>query len=584
MLSSCIKETEDYPSFKKEVRFTLQVQEEGVQHFTRSTNEQRVQDVNIFFYDPDEVLPARHFYGESRLMDCSVLPGRYEVYVVANVQRNMGAMRREKLLSYRIPAAASYTTLPMSGHATVTLEDRTSSVVLAVKRNVAKIVCNISIGQNAPELRLLSVQIMNAASSTVLFADGQAASYLSSVTPSTFAAHENRTATRTFYLMENCQGEVDGITSQQQKCKDYAPQGATFVRIKAQRDGKLVAYDVYLGENNTTNFDVRRNTVQTLHIAIMGENEVDTRIHAFEVMIIDDFPDADFSNYPDEYCINDPGKQLTIEVWNPEKAGELTATVRVLTGDSGAFLFNGQSVASPISIPLDDPAGVYVFDVAYTPGTVYTPTNHQLVYEVSVKNEDGYNYTETFTRNFYNLLTVYTYWPGKDRTAGRIGDVTCVKSIKTWNTPQYYSRYLSLSGALTLPVIPNDGFAFKGFYANKELTQKVSNANPYQHPITAYRETLYTDFVKEWVYIYTKLDEVLLVCDVPYRIDETKQAFIVSPESHCSLSGKLSDNRTVIAWWNDYENNTMRRKISSNSTYSFTATANCTLVPEFQSK
>ena len=37
----------------------------------------------------------------------------------------------------------------------------------------------------------------------------------------------------------------------------YKRQGATFLRIKAQREGKLLTYDVYLGENNTTNFDVQ---------------------------------------------------------------------------------------------------------------------------------------------------------------------------------------------------------------------------------------------------------------------------------------------------------------------------------------
>ena len=133
-----------------------------------------------------------------------------------------------------------------------------------------------------------------------------------------------------------------------------------------------------------------------------------------------------------------------------------------------------------------------------------------------------------------------------------------------------------------MPVVANDGFAFKGWYADSGLTRKVSDANPYQHPMTSYYDTLYTEFVKEWVYIYTKLDEVLLVSNTGFRIDRDKQAFIVAPGSRCSISGKLFDDRTVVAWWDEYEDKYYRRKVSSSDTYAFTATANRTLVPEYR--
>ena len=160
-----------------------------------------------------------------------------------------------------------------------------------------------------------------------------------------------------------------------------------------------------------------------------------------------------------------------------------------------------------------------------------------MIYEVTVSNTDGYSYTKTFTRDFYNMLTVYTYWSGRDNTAGRLEDVTAVGEIKTWTGPAFYTRLLSLEDGPTMPVVANDGFAFKGWYADSGLTRKVSDANPYQHPMTSYYDTLYTEFVKEWVYIYTKLDEVLLVSDTGFRIDRAKQAFIVAPGSRCSISG-----------------------------------------------
>ena len=580
MMSSCNKdEMEDRPSLQDEVRFSLQIQEEGVQYVTRATDERSVRDVNLFLFDPCGVLPDRHFYVENGTVECSVLPGSYEAYAVANVHRDMGAMTQEQLHAVQLPSVTRYTMLPMSGHTTLTVEDRMSAPVITVRRTVAKIVCNISIDPAVVyALKLQSVQIMNAAATTKLFEAEQAADKFVTMASTEIGVSEGRKATRTFYLLENCQGDVPSITTQQQKCAENAPQGATYVRIKAQKDGLQMTYDVYLGENNTSNFDVRRNSVQTLDIRIKGDNEVDARIHSFEVKISDDLPDADFGRKADR-CIYDTGKRLSISVTNREKAGNLTAKIRLVQGQVGAFSANRQMVASAVTVSLDDPSGLYEIPIGYVARPVYTAANSRLVYEVTVSNTDGYSYTKTFTRDFYNLLTVYTYWQGRDNTAGRLEGVTAVSEIKTWMPSAFYMRLLSLDDGPTMPVVPNDGFAFKGWYADSGLTRKVSEANPYQHPMTSYRDTLYTEFVKEWVYIYTKLNEVVLVSDIPYRVDEAKQAFIVSPGSRCSISGKIG--RIVTTWWDNPESSLVRRIVSTDNPYSFTATANRTLIPGY---
>ena len=580
MMSSCIKdEMEECPSCKDKVRFSLQVREEGVQYVTRATDERTVRDVNLFLYDPRGMLPDRHFYVESGTVECSVLPGSYETYAVANVHRDMGTMTREQLFAVQLPSLTKYVMLPMSGYTTLSVEDRMSAPVITVRRTVAKIICNISIDPAVVyALKLQSVQIMNAAATTMLFEEKQIAKNFITMNSAAIASSELRSATRMFYLLENCQGDVPSITTQQQKCSENAPQGATFVRIKAQKDGLQMTYDVYLGENNTSNFDVRRNSVQTLDIRIKGDNEVDARIHSFEVKISDDLPDADFGRTADR-CIYDTGKRLSISVTNREKAGNLTAKIRLVQGQVGAFSANRQMVASAVTVSLDDPSGLYEIPIGYVARPVYTAANSRLVYEVTVSNTDGYSYTKTFTRDFYNLLTVYTYWQGRDNTAGRLEGVTAVSEIKTWMPSAFYMRLLSLDDGPTMPVVPNDGFAFKGWYADSGLTRKVSEANPYQHPMTSYRDTLYTEFVKEWVYIYTKLNEVVLVSDIPYRVDEAKQAFIVSPGSRCSISGKIG--RIVTTWWDNPESSLVRRIVSTDNPYSFTATANRTLIPGY---
>ena len=466
MMSSCNKdEMEDRPSLQDEVRFSLQIQEEGVQYVTRATDERSVRDVNLFLFDPCGVLPDRHFYVENGTVECSVLPGSYEAYAVANVHRDMGTMTREQLFAVQLPSLTKYVMLPMSGYTTLTVEDRMSAPVITVRRTVAKIICNISIDPAVVyALKLQSVQIMNAAATTKLFDAEQVADKFVTMASTEIGVSEGRKVTCTFYLLEKCQGDVPSITTQQQKCAENAPQGATYVRIKAQKDGLQMTYDVYLGENNTSNFDVRRNSVQTLDIRIKGDNEVDARIHSFEVKISDDLPDADFGRTADR-CIYDTGKRLSISVTNREKAGNLTAKIRLVQGQVGAFSANRQMVASAVTVSLDDPSGLYEIPIGYVARPVYTAANSRLVYEVTVSNTDGYSYTKTFTRDFYNLLTVYTYWQGRDNTAGRLDGVTAVSEIKTWTPSAFYTRLLSLDDGPTMPVVPNDGFAFKGWYA-----------------------------------------------------------------------------------------------------------------------
>ncbi|MFQ9761098.1 MAG: hypothetical protein ACLRZL_10780 [Alistipes communis] len=284
----CSKE-DIVPAAESATRFTLRVCPEATQAITRAADERAVEDINVFLFDPQGIRPSQHFYVQGGVLERSIPAGRYDVYAVANLHEDMGPMSRKTLSAYEFRVPRSYTSLPMSGYAECTVGKGMPEATVTVRRNVAKIVCNISFYGVDYDLKLQSVQVMDMAGVTTLFAEDQQARELTSSELSAIASYENRKASRTFFLAENCRGEVPGITSQEQKCAGNAPEGATFLRIKAQREGKLLTYDVYLGENNTTNFDVRRNTVYTLNIVIKGENVVDTRVDAFEVGISDNF-------------------------------------------------------------------------------------------------------------------------------------------------------------------------------------------------------------------------------------------------------------------------------------------------------
>ncbi|WP_302989638.1 MULTISPECIES: DUF4906 domain-containing protein, partial [Alistipes] len=89
----------------------------------------------------------------------------------------------------------------------------------------------------------------------------------------------------TYYLLENRQGQVAGIGSQQQKDEAHAPEYATYIAIEGKAANVKVVYRIYLGENNTTDFNVVRNRVYNINARILGMNTVDWRVSTAEVAV-----------------------------------------------------------------------------------------------------------------------------------------------------------------------------------------------------------------------------------------------------------------------------------------------------------
>ena len=58
------------------------------------------------------------------------------------------------------------------------------------------------------------------------------------------------------YLLPNMQGTVSAITDQRQKNPENAPANASYLLIRAVRGSKILAYYIYLGGNNTSDFKV----------------------------------------------------------------------------------------------------------------------------------------------------------------------------------------------------------------------------------------------------------------------------------------------------------------------------------------
>lgn len=96
------------------------------------------------------------------------------------------------------------------------------------------------------------------------------------------------TSLNTYWLLpENCRG-TGSATTEQQKSAATAPAGqadyCTYIEVKGTYAsghwaGSLdVTYRIYLGSNNTNDYNLRRNTNYTVNTVIKGANRADSRI------------------------------------------------------------------------------------------------------------------------------------------------------------------------------------------------------------------------------------------------------------------------------------------------------------------
>lgn len=88
-----------------------------------------------------------------------------------------------------------------------------------------------------------------------------------------------------YYLPENLQGENVSIPGQEQKNEANAPEYAAYILIEGEADGLHVVYRIYMGENNTSDFNIARNRIYRIEARILGRNTVDWRVSTTEVSV-----------------------------------------------------------------------------------------------------------------------------------------------------------------------------------------------------------------------------------------------------------------------------------------------------------
>ena len=556
----------------RSVKVELQFSPDPAERITRTADEEAIRDINLYLFGRSNG-QSLHFYSRSALVRFECLPGEYDLYVAANLGADLGERSAQQLLDYTIKWQEEYATLPMSAVMTVAIApDKENNTVtlppLSVRRTVAKIAYNIRVADKVPDLELRSVRLCSVPGYTTLFTPASAPS--TSEKDFTDAPlvelpdAARRSCSGVQYLFENPQGTVPSITDQRDKTADNAPACASYLMIRATRGSRILDYRIYLGENNTTDFNVGRNTAHTLDITISGDNEVDTRVHGYTLSVTDDFE----SNRIGSYCVLPFNASLYVNIERAESEPTLTGALELLTPTDGTLLVDYEECASRLDLPINRQQGSNYYELVYYP-KVITEARARLTYEVRVRDSYGYESRSRFEHCFANALYVVPSGGGTVSAAGALHAETANGGML---------RAACYERGCTLTAKADAGYRFAGWYADEGHSELLCESETYSYVPKTYAASLYPLFVTEKVHILTDIYTVRFECDAPVEVDQDEESFIVPAGSRCTIRAM---EPALLTGWYDAFDKSRRQLITADKTYSFVATEERIIAPDY---
>lgn len=482
-LTGCRESLTEEAVAPRGVAVEIAVRPDGMQEQTRSTDEDAIADLNFYLYD-DQGSLLLHRYQQATTLRFEVVPGHYRMRLAANLGRDLGADPSEEEL--RISNAESYECLPMAAEEELDVTAAGASPsTIEVRRCVAKVSYEINVKD--PNIELRSVQLISRPRTAVLF-DPEAAP---SSDPADYTDSPETTLTGTAasgacYLFPNLQGTVPSITDQRQKSPEHAPEHASYLLIRAANGSRNLLYTVYLGGNNTSDFNVRANVHYTFRISILGDDEIDTRVYSYSIQVWDDFDDYRFG----DYCIYEGTTLLHIDVENNDEELPLTGKISVTAGDSSKVLFDDFHGESGSEFRVYSPNGDNLFGVQYNP-TVYTSSNSLFAYRITLRDPYGVCGTYDFEHRMANVVYV------KPSTGGTITASGALWSGDTGSGSSLRSVALCYEQGCSLTARAGAGYLFEGWYSDSGYTQRLSTSATYAFRPQQTRTELYARFKAE---------------------------------------------------------------------------------------
>lgn len=479
LLSGCQQFTGEICPDGRTVAVTLELQPEQPAAEARATDESTIQDVNLYLYGNGQ---SYHFYATGASHQIDIAPGTYSIHAAVNQHKDLGELPYSALINYRTDAPREGT-LTMYGYAYQKLDLTTKVIQVSVKRNAAKIAYNITVAPDK-EIEILSVQLCSMPNKDYLICEEQM-----DLTDPSYGFYDSevrilperaKSASGLFYMLSNRRGENSTIKDQKQKNAENAPENASFFRIRGRSgENKIVDYIVYLGANNTSDFNVWPNEAHTYNITLSGDNETDTRITSYLFEFYSSWPRS-------PYCI--PGDYGEFSVRNGNNSDHtFTGKLEVTQGDAESFRYGDsgawyEGALHDVYIPAtSDTRG----DMEYTPALIKKGVNQTLAYRLTITDEQGEAIRFDASQEFANMV--------RANFPTGTGSVTVSGELAKAAGTTYVTAYCYEDGC-TFTAVDGNGYAFDGWYADQAYTQLLSAKAVYKHAPTKAKDAIYARF------------------------------------------------------------------------------------------
>ena len=270
------------------VTFAVTVPEtETVTRALSPEDERQVRDLNIYLFHKTTDI-RKHLFSDDGAgqITATLVRGDYDVFVIANAGGDTGELTREEAerFSLSVPGESGLTAaggLPMSARLSVSVSG-TAVIPVSLVRCTAKVTLSLRVDEQTDgEIALQSVRVEHAPGTVALFSDNRAAE--SALTDYAKRSVTGNAFSGTFYIPENLQGVNASITDQRDKSAANAPAAATCLDIRAVAEGREIAYRIYPGANNTTDFNLERNHHYVIDATIRGADAIDTRVSTVDL-------------------------------------------------------------------------------------------------------------------------------------------------------------------------------------------------------------------------------------------------------------------------------------------------------------
>ena len=463
-LWGCIAEDRTACANPRGTFVSLTVRPERMFSVTRSADEYAIRDLNFYLYD-DNGEVVLHRYQTSATLRFECLPGNYRMRIAANLNRDLGESPTSE--DFTVTHKDAYDALPMAWDGDVTIPASGGSLpTVEVQRAVAKISYDITVKPS--DIELLSVQLLSVPRTVSIF---DVAASPSDAPDDYTDCPERRVsgqqAAGDCYLLPNMQGTVPSITDQQAKNADNAPENASYLLIRAKCGDKILTYTVYLGENNTSDFNVRANVHYRFDISILADNEVDTRISSYTLRVWDDFDDYNYGGY----CLLDGTRYLHVEVECSDGTAPSRGRLELLSGDLSGFTFDYGNSGAVHDFDLYDMMGDNTYEMEYyMPG--YTEENSLLAYRITLTDAYGFSQTYDFEHRMANAAIIHTEGGGDIIVEGELHHERKAEGMGERIT-------VLCMEACALTAEPAAGYTFDGWYQDAGYDYKITDEPSY---------------------------------------------------------------------------------------------------------